>query len=61
MLIDNVKMLSVKDIKEKLGISQRNAYSIFHSKNFPLIKFGSRLYVRQEAFLKWLERIEKGA
>lgn len=58
MTIDTINLLSVKDIQTKLGISSQNAYTIFHRKDFPLIKLGSRLYVRQEAFLKWLQKLE---
>ena len=58
MTIDTINLLSVKDIQTKLGISSQNAYTIFHRKDFPLIKLGSRLYVRQEAFLKWLHKLE---
>lgn len=58
MTIDQVSLLSVKDIQNKLGISSQNTYTIFHRRDFPLIKLGSRLYVRQEAFLKWLSKIE---
>ncbi|MCI5970730.1 MAG: helix-turn-helix domain-containing protein [Oscillospiraceae bacterium] len=58
MTMENIKLLSVKDIQTKLGISAQNAYTIFHRSDFPLIKFGGRLYVRQEAFLKWLEGVE---
>ena len=58
MITYNTRLLTVKDIQEQLGISLQNAYSIFHRKDFPLIKLGNRLYVRQEAFLKWLQKIE---
>ena len=59
MTISETKLLSVKDIQTNLGISSQNAYAIFHRRDFPLIKLGSRLYVRQDAFLKWLGKIEK--
>ena len=56
---NNVKLLSVKAVCDMLGISMRNAYTMFHRKDFPAIKLGNRLYVRENTFFLWLAKMEQ--
>lgn len=59
MNAEDVRLLSVKDIVSMLGISSRNAYTMFHRKDFPAIKLGNRLYVRESTFLSWMLKMEQ--
>lgn len=55
----DIKLLSVKDVCEMLGISMQNTYTMFHRKDFPAIKLGKRLYVRESSFFSWISKMEK--
>ena len=59
MKVEDIKLLSVKDICNTLGISARNAYTMFHRKDFPAIKLGKRLYVRESTFISWIAKMEQ--
>lgn len=48
-------VLDVKDVQEILGISRGNAYELFHSQEFHIVKVGRRLKVSKAVFLRWLE------
>ncbi len=38
------------------GFSRSTAYQLLHRKDVPVIRVGSRLFVRRERFLRWLDR-----
>jgi len=48
-------VLTAKHISEILDISERIAYEIMDSKDFPLLKIGRHKKVTREAFFKWLD------
>jgi predicted DNA-binding transcriptional regulator AlpA len=48
------RYLSAKEIREALGISRSNAYSIM--KELPRVKIGSSIRVSESAFELWLKR-----
>ena len=47
--------LNANLIANVLGISESSAYELMHSKNFPVIKIGSRMVVPKEKFISWVE------
>lgn len=54
---DNLPLtLTPADVAKVLGVGENNAYSLFHSKNFPSVRVGRRLLVGREAFRNWLEK-----
>lgn len=42
-------------IAKVLGIADSSAYELMHSKDFPVIKIGSRMVVPKENFISWIE------
>ena len=42
-------------IAKVLGIADASAYELMHSKDFPVIKIGSRMVVPKENFISWIE------
>lgn len=54
-------MLDVKDIMNLTGIGRDKAYGLLHSKQFHVVKIGSKMLVHEEVFQNWLkgEKITK--
>lgn len=54
-------MLNVKDIMNLTGIGRDKAYGLLHSKQFHVVKIGSKMLVHEEVFQNWLkgEKITK--
>lgn len=48
-------------IAKVLGIADSSAYELMHSKDFPVIKIGSRLVVPKEKFREWVEQNTGGS
>ena len=47
--------LSAEDVAQVLGISRANAYTLMHSKGFPVLQVGKRLVVPKDKLLAWIE------
>lgn len=56
---DIPEMLSVKDVKEYLNLSQTTVYRLFRDSNFPSVKIGGIRRISKEDFLSWLENQKK--
>ena len=48
-------------IAKVLGIADSSAYELMHSKDFPVIKIGSRMVVSKEKFREWVEQNTGGS
>lgn len=48
-------------IAKVLGIADSSAYELMHSKDFPVIKIGSRMVVPKEKFREWIEQNTGGS
>lgn len=48
--------LSADEVAQVLGISRAGAYTLMHSKGFPVLKVGKRLVVPKDKFLMWLDQ-----
>lgn len=46
--------LTVKDISTYLNVSQSQAYSLTHRKDFPISRFGGAIRIPKEPFLSWV-------
>ncbi len=55
------KLLTVKDVSALFNISYQAAYKIFHRRDFPSVKFGNRLYVKEDSLFVWFEKKERMA
>ena len=55
----DLQLLNVNDVHRLLGIPKPSVYNLFHSKGFPSIKIGGRLYVRADSFSRYIEHLEK--
>ena len=44
-----------EDVAQVLGISRANAYTLMHSKGFPVLKVGKRMVVPKDKLLAWIE------
>ena len=49
-------VLSVKELKDYLGISLAGAYQLLHREDFPTLHFASRLLVAKDKLLIWMEQ-----
>ncbi len=47
--------LNASLIANVLGIAESSAYELMHSKDFPVIRIGSRMVVPKEKFISWVE------
>ena len=48
--------LSAEDVAQVLGISRANAYTLMHSKGFPIIKIGKRMTVPKDKLIEWIDK-----
>ena len=51
---NNIKVLTAKDLAEKLRIGRDKAYLLIKSPSFPAIRIGSRYIVTEQALGEWL-------
>ncbi len=49
-------VLSVKELKDYLGISRAGAYQLLHREDFPTLHVASRLLVAKDKLLIWMEQ-----
>lgn len=49
-------LLTVYDVRDFLGIGQRQAYELVRSGGFPAKKLGNQYLIQKDSFLKWLDR-----
>ena len=49
-------MLNAKDLARILHLSRSEAYAYMHSKGFPTTTLGSRMLVRKDKLIEWLDR-----
>ena len=49
-------VLSVKELKDYLGISRASAYQLLHRADFPTLHVASRLLVAKDKLLVWMEQ-----
>ena len=49
-------VLSVKELKDYLGISRSGAYQLLHREDFPTLHVASRLLVAKDKLLIWMEQ-----
>ena len=49
-------MLNAKDLVRILQISRSEAYAYMHSKGFPTTTLGTRMLVRKDKFIEWLDK-----
>lgn len=57
--MENNVLLTVKDVQERLHIPHRAAYELFHRRNFPVVRFFRKLYVREQSLERYLSSLEK--
>ena len=48
--------LCAEEVAQVLGISRAGAYTLMHSKGFPVLKVGKRLVVPKDKLLAWVEQ-----
>ena len=48
--------LSANQLAQALGISRANAYTLMHSKGFPMIQIGKRMVVPKNKLIEWMEK-----
>ena len=53
---DLLGVLSVKELKDYLGISRAGAYQLLHREDFPTLHVASRLLVAKDKLLIWMEQ-----
>lgn len=54
----NCQTMTVRQVKEYLGLGNAAAYALFKSEGFPSIKIGRQLFVRRQSFMDWLIKAE---
>lgn len=58
IITEKCQMMTVKDVKEFLGIGNNTVYKLFKSKDFPSIIIGRIHLIRKQSFLDWLTQQE---
>ena len=48
--------LCADDVAKVLGISRAGAYTLMHSKGFPVLKVGKRMVVPKDKLLAWIDK-----
>ena len=48
------KLLTVKDIQEKLHMGRNNTYKLINQKGFPKIVIGKKILIPEEEFEKYI-------
>lgn len=48
--------LNADEVAQVLGISRAGAYTLMHSKGFPVLQVGKRLVVPKDKLLSWIEK-----
>lgn len=48
--------LCAEEVAQVLGISRAGAYTLMHSKGFPVLQVGKRLVVPKDKLLDWIEK-----
>ena len=54
----NCQTMTVRQVKEYLGLGNAAAYALFKSEGFPSIKIGRQLFVRRQSFMDWIIKAE---
>ena len=49
-------MLNADEVASALGISRSNAYTLMHSKGFPVLHIGKRLVVPKDKLYEWVAK-----
>lgn len=49
-------VLSVRELKDYLGISRAGAYQLLHRSDFPTLHVASHLLVAKDKLLVWMEQ-----
>lgn len=52
--MEDIKIFTVEDIKERMGFGRDRSYALMKSKGFPATRIGKTYYVTEENFYKWL-------
>ena len=47
-------VLTMRQVREILGLSRVKVYELTHRQGFPIVRFGRAIRVPREAFLRWL-------
>lgn len=50
------RLLTVKDIQNRIGCGRSKVYEVVNSNGFPKIKIGKQFYVPEDEFNKWVSR-----
>ena len=53
-LMQNKKLISVKEFAIEYGIGVNKAYDLVHAKEFPIIKLGAKILVIKDKVDEWI-------
>ena len=48
--------LTAPEVGEVLGISRASAYELVHSKGFPSMRIGARIFVPKDKLIAWISK-----
>lgn len=49
------KLITVKEFASEYSLGMNKAYEIVHAKDFPMIKFGTKILIIKDKIEEWLE------
>ena len=52
--INGIRIFTVKDVMEIMGIGRDKAYALFRAKSFPATRLGRQAFVTESNFNDWL-------
>lgn len=53
-------LLTVSDVAKTLQLSNKSTYRLMHRPDFPLIKIGSKMYVKEDDLKEYLDDYVRG-
>ena len=54
--MDNSNILTVEDVQRYLKIGRSSAYNLFGQPDFPTIRIGKQIRVKEDDFFIWLNK-----
>ncbi|OUP51661.1 helix-turn-helix domain-containing protein [Pseudoflavonifractor sp. An184] len=55
------EVYTVPEAAEILGVGVNTIYNLSHTRDFPSFRIGKRIVIPREHFLRWMDRMVKGA
>ena len=55
-----LELLTVDEVAERLKLSKKSTYKLFHRPDFPIIRIGSKMFVKESDLEEYLDDYKGG-